>query len=87
MGAREFAGGLGRTFAKHPEKIQGLKTRPGPVTSSPLLEEALAWVECKVIKQTSAGDHILLIAEVVELGLNREGTPLTLKETGFKYAG
>lgn len=86
-GAREFAGNLGRTSAKHPEKLQGLNTRPGPVTGSPLLEEALAWVECKVISQTPAGDHILFIAEVVELGLNREGTPLTLKETGFKYAG
>lgn len=86
-GSREFAGGLGRTFAKHPEKIQGLATRSGPVTGSPLLNDALAWVECKVISQTPSGDHVLLIAEVVEAGVNKEGIPLTLKETGFKYAG
>ncbi len=86
-GSREFAGQLGRTFAKHPDKLEGLDTRPGPVTGSPLLNNTLAWVECKIINQVPSGDHVLFIAEVVELGLNHEGTPLTLKETGFKYAG
>jgi flavin reductase (DIM6/NTAB) family NADH-FMN oxidoreductase RutF len=86
-GEREFAGSLGRTYAKHPDKITGLDTKPGPATGSPLLNNALAWVECKIISQTASGDHILFIAEVVEVGINREGVPLTLKETGFKYAG
>jgi len=86
-GEREFAGGLGRTYAKHPDKLDGLDTKPGPVTGSPLLNNALAWVECKIISRTPSGDHTLFIAEVVEVGINREGVPLTLKETGFKYAG
>ena len=86
-GQREFAGQLGRTFAKHPEKVAGLDWKPGPLTGSPLLSSALAWVECKVLNKVPAGDHVLFVAEVVEVGLNREGTPLTLKETGFKYAG
>jgi hypothetical protein len=29
----------------------------------------------------------LYVAEVVNVVLNREGTPLTLKEAGFKYGG
>lgn len=86
-GEREFAGSLGRTYAKHPEKVQGLEGKPGSATGSLLLDKALAWVECKVINQVPSGDHVLFIAEVVDVGLNREGTPLTLKETGFKYAG
>jgi len=84
---RELAGTLGRTFAKHPEKISGVTWKPGPATGSPLLDSALGWVECQIISSSPAGDHILFVAEVIELGFNREGTPLTLKETGFKYAG
>ncbi len=86
-GQRELAGSLGRTFRKHPEKLSEVAWKPGPVTGSPLLDSALGWVECKIISSTPAGDHILFVAEVVEVGLNREGVPLTLKETGFKYAG
>ena len=86
-GQRELAGSLGRTFGKHPEKIAEVAWKPSPLTGSPLLETALGWVECKIVSSLPAGDHILFVAEVVEVGLNREGVPLTLKETGFKYAG
>ena len=86
-GQRELAGQLGRTFGKHPEKIEDIAWKYGAMTGSPLLESALAWVECKIVSSTPAGDHILFVAEVLDVGLNREGAPLTLKETGFKYAG
>jgi len=86
-GQRDFSGRLGRTFAKHPEKITDIAWKPGPETGSPLLEAALGWVECRVQGSIPAGDHIVFVAEVVEVGQNREGTPLTLKEAGFKYAG
>jgi flavin reductase (DIM6/NTAB) family NADH-FMN oxidoreductase RutF len=84
---RELAGHLGMTWAKHPEKLESLKWRPGPVTGSPTLEDTLAWVECKVVSSLPSGDHTLFVAEVVEVGQNREGAPLTLKDAGFKYAG
>lgn len=86
-GQRELAGQLGRTFAKHPEKQEGMAWKSGPATGCPVLEAALGWVECKVVASHPSGDHVLYVAEVVEVGLNREGTPLTLKEAGFKYAG
>lgn len=86
-GQRDLASDLGLTFGKHPEKITGVTWKPGPLTGSPLLDTALGWVECRIVSKTPAGDHIVFIAEVVEVGLNREGAPLTLKETGFKYAG
>jgi flavin reductase (DIM6/NTAB) family NADH-FMN oxidoreductase RutF len=86
-GQRELAGSLGRTFGKHPEKISEVAWKPGPLTGSPLLDTALSWVECKIVSSMPAGDHVLFVAAVVEVGLNREGVPLTLKEAGFKYAG
>jgi flavin reductase (DIM6/NTAB) family NADH-FMN oxidoreductase RutF len=86
-GQRELAGSLGRTFAKHPEKVSDTAWTPSPHTGSPLLPNTLGWIECKIISNMPAGDHILFVAEVLDVGLNHEGQPLTLKETGFKYAG
>jgi flavin reductase (DIM6/NTAB) family NADH-FMN oxidoreductase RutF len=86
-GQRELAGKLGRTFAKHPEKLGGLGWKPGPATGSPVLDEALGWLECRVRGSLPSGDHIVFVAEVVEAVQNREGMPLTLKEAGFKYSG
>jgi flavin reductase (DIM6/NTAB) family NADH-FMN oxidoreductase RutF len=84
---RELAGSLGRTFGKHPEKIEEIRWQPGPLTGSPVLESALGWIECKIVNQIPSGDHVLYVAEVVEAGLKREGEPLTLKAAGFKYSG
>jgi flavin reductase (DIM6/NTAB) family NADH-FMN oxidoreductase RutF len=86
-GQRELAGQLGKSYAKHPDKFKAIDWKPGPVTGSPLLDAGLAWVECRVTQELISGDHILYLSEVVEVGHNREGTPLTLKETGFRYAG
>jgi flavin reductase (DIM6/NTAB) family NADH-FMN oxidoreductase RutF len=86
-GQRELAGKLGRTFAKHPEKTTDVTWKPGEATGSPVLDAALGWVECRVQGSVPAGDHLVMVAEVVAVGQNREGTPLTLKEAGFKYAG
>jgi flavin reductase (DIM6/NTAB) family NADH-FMN oxidoreductase RutF len=84
---RELAGQLGRTWAKHPAKLDDIAWKPGPATGSPVLDIALGRVECRVQNSMPAGDHTLYLAEVVEAGLNREGVPLTLKETGLKYFG
>jgi flavin reductase (DIM6/NTAB) family NADH-FMN oxidoreductase RutF len=40
------------------------------------------------VRETVAiGDHTIFVGEVIEAGLQREGEPLTLAETGFKYGG
>ncbi len=86
-GQRELAGQLGKTFAKHPEKMRDILWKPSPLTASPILTVALGWVECRVKEEVPIGDHILYTAEVVEAGVLREGVALTLKETGFRYFG
>jgi flavin reductase (DIM6/NTAB) family NADH-FMN oxidoreductase RutF len=86
-GQRELAGQLGKTYEKHPEKLGGLTWKPGPATGSPVLDEALGWIECRVQGSLPSGDHVVFVAEIVEAGLNRPGEPLTLKEAGFKYSG
>ncbi|MBI5563007.1 MAG: flavin reductase [Deltaproteobacteria bacterium] len=43
-------------------------------TGSPILREAVAWMDCKVVSHHDAGDHTLFIGEVVDAGVLREGT-------------
>jgi flavin reductase (DIM6/NTAB) family NADH-FMN oxidoreductase RutF len=56
-------------------------------TGAPLLTRALSWVECRVVNQQPAGDHILYVGEVVGAGVNGEGKPLTIEELGWHYGG
>lgn len=85
---RELAGKLGRSSARTPEKLKGVKTKPAPVSGAPILAEGLGWVECRVIATLPSGDHTLVLGEVVEAGVEHEGArPLTLLDAGFKYAG
>ncbi|HWO74024.1 MAG TPA: flavin reductase family protein [Dehalococcoidia bacterium] len=53
----------------------------------PVLKDALAWFECRVREKVAIGDHTIFVGEVIEAGVQREGEPLTLAETGFKYGG
>ena len=86
-GQRELAGWFGRHTSKVGDKLAGREINLSP-SGLPLLPEALGWVECKLVSQLPAGDHVVVIGEVIEAGVNREGgTPLMLKETGFRYAG
>jgi flavin reductase (DIM6/NTAB) family NADH-FMN oxidoreductase RutF len=86
-------GQKGQAFAffKHVEpeggKMGGFAYETGPNTGSPILSDAPAWVECKVIGFHEHGDHTVVVGEVIEAGLKQETDPLTLKEIGAKYGG
>lgn len=68
------------------DKLSGIRHRAG-VTGAPILEEAAAFVECRVKEIHPAGDHSIVVGEVVEAGVQREAEPMTLKETGWHYGG
>jgi 3-hydroxy-9,10-secoandrosta-1,3,5(10)-triene-9,17-dione monooxygenase reductase component len=67
---------LARSFASrapHTEKWREIpSTERGGV---PILDEALVWVACGLHDEHDAGDHVLLIGDVLELGAGR-GDPL-----------
>lgn len=87
-GQREVAGKLGRSSEQAPQKLKGIKTKPAPVSKTPVLADALGWVECRTVASLPSGDHTLVLGEVVEAGVeNPDAQPLTLAEAGFKYAG
>jgi flavin reductase (DIM6/NTAB) family NADH-FMN oxidoreductase RutF len=53
----------------------------------PVLKDALGYFECRLVDKLALGDHTILVGEVVEAAVQKEGAPLTLKETGFNYGG
>ncbi len=85
-GQRDLAGALGKTAFKVPDKLKGL-TYDLSKTGCPLLHDALGWVECRVTASVPAGDSTVIIGEVIDVGLRREGVALTMKEAGFRHAG
>lgn len=85
-GRRELAGTLGKSALKHPEKLQGIAYELRP-DGYPILQEALSWVACQVRHSVLAGDSTVLVAEVVDAGVQEEGQPLTMSEAGFRHAG
>lgn len=63
-----------RFAASGGEKFTGLAYREG-ATGSPILEGALAYVECRVVAAHEGGDHTIYVGEV-EGGHATDGQPL-----------
>jgi flavin reductase (DIM6/NTAB) family NADH-FMN oxidoreductase RutF len=74
---------LARRFASggHEEKFRGVAWRT-QTTGSPVLDEALAWLDCRVHAALPGGDHTIFVGEVVAAD-TREGTPLVYYRGGF----
>ena len=85
-GQRELAGLLGRRSRNVPDKLQQAEYTAGE-TGAPVLAAALGYVECRVVQEVPVGDHTLVVGEIVAARLHQAGEPLTLRETGFRYAG
>ena len=86
-GQRELAGKLGRTSEQAPQKLKGIKTKPAPVAQTPVLTEGVGWLECRAVASLPAGDHTLVLGEILEAGVeNGDAEPLTLKEAGMQYS-
>jgi flavin reductase (DIM6/NTAB) family NADH-FMN oxidoreductase RutF len=60
------------------DKFEGLAWRAGPC-GSPILDGAMAWLECRVETTTDIGDRTIFLAEVADGESRREGTPLTTR--------
>ena len=56
-------------------------------TGAPILLDAPAWLEGKVVSTDETGDHVVVVGEVTNAAVRREAEPLTLEELGLKYGG
>lgn len=73
--ARRFAGD------ETAEKFAGIAYRT-EVTGSPILEDALAWVDCRLYGVYDGGDHGIFVGAVVA-GSAREEEPLVYYRSGY----
>lgn len=58
-----------------------------PRTGSPILKNALAYLECELRKELILGDHTILVGEIINAVILREGEPLLMSDTKWHYAG
>jgi len=52
-------------------------------TGAPLLDAAIAFVECETVAEHDAGDHLIVVGRVLELGYATEGKPLLFYRGGY----
>jgi flavin reductase (DIM6/NTAB) family NADH-FMN oxidoreductase RutF len=82
QGQLDLARRLGTRSGRDEDKLAGLRSRPGRL-GSPILEDALAYFECELLGRTRAGDHELVLGQVVDGKiLDRDAVPLTYADTG-----
>lgn len=83
------SGGLMKHFFKKPTEgasvWDGLAHSEAP-GGSPVLDDALAWLECLVCGEHALADHVVLFGEVVAGELRRAGDPsIHLRKSGLGY--
>ena len=82
QGQLELARHFGTKSGRDQDKLDRMRTRPGRA-GSPILEDALAYLECELEGRTRAGDHELVLGRVVDGRiLDAKAAPLTYAETG-----
>jgi len=81
---------MAKAFLKHANvedgKLNGYNFCPGE-TGAPVLIEAPSFLECKIEKLIEGTDHDVVVAEVINAGVQNEETPLVLRSTGWSYGG
>lgn len=69
--------------AKAGNKFEGVSFRPAPATGSPVLNGAVAWIDCDIEAVRDAGDHVLVLGRVRELDLESPRLPLLFFQGGY----
>lgn len=79
---------VSRVFASSgADKFRGLGWHDAPDSGSPMLNDALAWIDCSIVSVTDAGDHVIVLGDVLGLGVNRPATPLVFFRGGYHSIG
>jgi flavin reductase (DIM6/NTAB) family NADH-FMN oxidoreductase RutF len=64
------------------DKFKGLVWEAAS-TGSPVLENSLAWIDCCVVAEHEAGDHVIVVGQVVNLAATTAGNPLLFYRGGY----
>jgi flavin reductase (DIM6/NTAB) family NADH-FMN oxidoreductase RutF len=81
----DMVGHFGRGFELGEPAFEGLEIER-PHGLAPVLREALAYLECRVTARHAAGDHDLLVAEILGGKILNEGHPMVhVRKSGMHY--
>jgi flavin reductase (DIM6/NTAB) family NADH-FMN oxidoreductase RutF len=81
-GRLDLARSFGTRTGRDSDKLAGMPWRAG-TSGAPVLEESIAFLDCRVVSRHTAGDHELVIGEVVDGAVLRpEAEPMRYVETG-----
>ena len=74
-----------RAFAtRGVDKFTGVGWSPAPGTGSPVLDGALAWIDCRHHAEHDGGDHTIVVGRVLDLAVREhDGAPLLFYRGGF----
>ncbi len=72
-----FIGHFGFKSGRDIDKLEGINHKIGETQAPVVTENALAYLEAKVIQEIDAGTHTIFIGELVGADVLREGEPMT----------
>lgn len=82
-GQERLAGHFARQSMQGEEKLDVVATRDSQ-TGAAILKDALAYFDCEVSAVHEAGDHLIVIGDVVDAAVLNDGEPLT-NAAGIRY--
>jgi flavin reductase (DIM6/NTAB) family NADH-FMN oxidoreductase RutF len=84
---RKEAGRFGQEYAKVGDKLGKVGHHSGAATGSPVLDDAIGHLECRITGWLNGGDHDVALAEVVAAEVARDAPLMTTVSSGMGYAG
>jgi flavin reductase (DIM6/NTAB) family NADH-FMN oxidoreductase RutF len=57
----------------------------GELTGSPIIEGVAAFLDCRLHESYEAGDHVILVGEVLLLSVEPEAAPLLFHGGGYRF--
>jgi flavin reductase (DIM6/NTAB) family NADH-FMN oxidoreductase RutF len=69
--------------------LNGVPFRDGPATGVPVLNQAVAFIECSVREQVDCGGHTLFVGEIVNAQFQKaeDTSVLRMEDTRMSYGG
>lgn len=74
---------LARGFAARGDRYLGVSHRRG-ASGAPVLDGVHAWVDCEIAAEHDAGDHVVVIGRVLDLGADPARSPLLFYRSSYR---
>ena len=74
---------VSRSFSRRGEKPFDVLGHHAGAHGDPLLDDAIAWIECRLDQMVEAGDHDIFVGEVLACEA-REGSPLLYYDQAYR---